>query len=71
MARALGRLVMIPIPSSIILVAVHPSDARVLPIANTANVINIDIATQAAVELFDVACSGAGWGGCTLAVVVS
>eukprot|EP00965_Chrysotila_dentata_P164670 5436657-Pleurochrysis_carterae.AAC.1 len=52
-ARAFRRLVVIPIPSSISLAAVHPSGVRVLPSANAAKVISIDIATQATVELFD------------------
>eukprot|EP00965_Chrysotila_dentata_P051116 1694615-Pleurochrysis_carterae.AAC.1 len=52
-ARAFWRLVMTPIPSFTSLTAVHPSSVRVLPTANAARVISIDIATQAAVELFD------------------
>eukprot|EP00965_Chrysotila_dentata_P177684 5869355-Pleurochrysis_carterae.AAC.1 len=52
-ARAFGRLVMAPISSSTSLAAVHPSVARVLLAANAANVISIDIAAQATVELFD------------------
>eukprot|EP00965_Chrysotila_dentata_P029470 979491-Pleurochrysis_carterae.AAC.4 len=71
MARAFGKLVMTPIPSSTSLAAVHPSGVRVLPTANAAKVISIDIAAQATVELFDWARSVAGLGDCTCAVVVS
>eukprot|EP00965_Chrysotila_dentata_P075415 2490715-Pleurochrysis_carterae.AAC.1 len=52
-ARAFWRLKMTPIPSSTSLAAVDPSGVRVFPTANAAKVISIDIATQAAVELFD------------------